>query len=99
MEGVENLPVHDAIIRSINLDWSASTLVLHLSAFIEKDREAKLCTLTFHGITDSSAPHKSPRGDSDSINGIKNELNRCSIEIQSGDKLQAKWYAFKSTNL
>jgi hypothetical protein len=101
MEGVEKLPVHDALIKSIDLDWPESILVIHLSAFIEKGRSASPFTLTFTGVTDISVPHKSPWGDSNSINGIEAEPNGCSIEIQSGDKIlvEALGYTFESTNL
>lgn len=100
MEGIEELPAHDALIEGIDLDWSESILVFHLSVFIENGRSAKPYTLTFTGVTNVSAPHKSPWGDSNSINGIETEPNGCSIEIQSGDRIliEALGYTFESTN-
>ena len=79
----EKLPLHDAVLRTVQVDWAARSCVLTLDT-----SEADNCQLIFNGITELAIPRHEPWGPSVSINSLAcRGPTRFTIEMQSGDVL------------
>lgn len=101
MSPIDSLPLHDALVVNLRLDWGAAILEIDLLVFSQKGKEASPHTLLFSGVSNFEAPRKSPWGESVSINSVEQTDSGCKIEMQSGDLLvvEAASYEFKPKNL
>ncbi len=79
----EKLPLHDAVLHTIQVDWAARSCVLTLDT-----SEADNCQLVFAGVTELVLPRHEPWGPSASINSLASgDPTNFTIEMQSGDVL------------
>ena len=92
----EFLPLHDAVLKSVRLEWAEKLCVLEFSAFIEQLDKIASCRLTFHEVREFHMSCMEPWGPSSSINGGVVDDGRYQIEMQSGDviKVQAQSFSF-----
>ncbi len=99
MKDFEALPLHDAILKTINVDWENRSLVITLHAFTVKGSDALPHVLKFENASSIEVPHDSPWGASVFINRVLLMGNSCEIEMQSGDviKITAENYSFEPT--
>ena len=96
MDQFESLPLHDALIEFIKLEWGEAVLEIDLLVFSEREKSAQPHSLRFTGVSSFQATHKCPWGESASINTVKQTRSGCEIEMQSGDLLiiEAQGYTF-----
>lgn len=96
--GFDALPLHDAVLRSIEVDWEKKRCVLRLSAFVTPNREAAPHALAFEGVTLLTVPHDEPWGQSSFVNSACTVADGFRIEMQSGDviELRATNFAFSA---
>ncbi|TCS36773.1 hypothetical protein BCF53_12247 [Reinekea marinisedimentorum] len=87
MSKFDDLPLHDGVIRYIDLSWSDFKIDILLSAFLRSGQNAKPCKLSFYGVANFEAPHKSPWGESASISNAREVAGGFEVEMQSGDVL------------
>ena len=94
----EALPLHDAVLRLIEVNWESKQCRLRLTAFTTPSSVAQPCVLTFDGVTFLSMPHNEPWGPSSSVNTASIANGRFRIEMQSGDaiELSATGFAFSA---
>jgi hypothetical protein len=79
----EDLPLHDATLTDVHLDWLAGTCALLLS------RTSGQYELRFNGVSDLAIPRRQPWGPSVSINSLRKDSSGLfEIEMQSGDILR-----------
>lgn len=84
-----SLPLHDAVLRSIEIEWKEAKCILELSAFLERNQEAQPCRVVFLGVTKVVVPREEPWGSSVYINGVSQpSRNEFRLEMQSGDELR-----------
>ena len=89
------LPLHDAILKTIIFNWHELRVELILSVFIDPNRFAIPCQLIIHEVQDAVCPHLSPWGDSSSVNSISEDFGIYKIQMQSGDTLIFKGKNFE----
>src|SRR3954470_17119176 len=95
-ETFEELPLHDASLGHIDLDWAARTLRLELTVFYKRDADAVHSTLTFSGVQHVSIPRRDPWGPSVSVNTKTfTPPDLYTIEVQSGDTIEVHADGFK----
>jgi len=82
------LPLHDALLDSIQLDWEAKTCTMTLSVFLTRGVRASPHRLHFTGVTRLSVPHEEPWGASVFVNTATHRDGTYRIEIQSGDTIE-----------
>ena len=99
MTNFQGLPLHDAVLNSITINWSESKVEFSVLAFVEKDVPAVPHKLRFMGVKDVSCPHSSPWGDSNSINNVSEVPGEYKIEMQSGDVISIKCDDFEFLNI
>jgi len=96
LENFEELPLHDASLRHIDLDWAARTLRIELTVFYKRDADAVLSTLTFSGVRYVSIPRRDPWGPSVFVNTKAfTPPGLYTIEVQSGDMIEIHTDGFK----
>jgi hypothetical protein len=78
-----DLPLHDALLLSVHLDYLEGTCVLRLAPVASGE-----CELSFHGVSDFSAPRQQPWGPSHSVNEVRSAGIAYEVELQSGDVLR-----------
>ena len=89
LENFEELPLHDASLGHIDLDWTARTLRIELAVFFKRDADAVSSTLTFTGVQHVSIPHRDPWGPSVFVNTKTfTPPDLYTIEVQSGDLIE-----------
>lgn len=100
MDLIDLLPLHDALVDYLRLDWSAAILEIDLLMFSQKGKEASPYTLQFNGVSYFEAPRRCPWGESVSINSVERTDCGCKIEMQSGDVfiVEATSYELKRKN-
>jgi len=82
----EELPLHDAVLRDVVVDWKNQSCRVHVSAFVDRTAAAVPCTLTWTAVREVRVPMLSPWGPSIFINSQSKEgSGRYLIEVQSGD--------------
>jgi hypothetical protein len=82
----EDLPLHDAVLREVVVDWKNRSCRVHVSAFLDPGAAAVPCTLTWTDVKEVRVPMFCPWGSSVSINRqAKEGSTRYLIEVQSGD--------------
>jgi hypothetical protein len=85
---IDSLPLHDAVLESIDISWEKAECTLRLSVFLKRDKRAEPCRLQFFGVTRLLMPKNQPWGPSVSVNGAKLENGTVQIEMQSGDTIE-----------
>jgi len=85
MDAINQLPLHDALIESITINWLEKTVEVKLRAFIYKGSDAIPCILKFYDVSDTQIPHNHPWGESQFINVVSGSKESVFIEMQSGD--------------
>ncbi len=87
------LPLHDAVVSAIEIDWEKKLCRFHLSVVSRSGNDA---LLAFEGVTWLSMPHNEPWGPSSSVNSVSDAGGGFKIEMQSGDiiEIKATSYAF-----
>ena len=90
------LPLHDAVVRDIELSWANKRCCFHLSAFARGGVDATPHMLVFEGVRLLSMPHNEPWGPSSCVNAVSEAGGTFRIEMQSGDviELTAASFAF-----
>ena len=89
----EALQLHDAILRSLQLDFAAGTVTAALEPV-----EASELILVFSGVTGVNAPRDQPWGPSASVNTLRQPSPfQYEIEMQSGDVLVIEAKAFSAS--
>jgi hypothetical protein len=82
------LPLHDATLCTITMDWSARSCVLSFTLVHHVGQLPSRGLLTFHGLQSASLPRQEPWGPSNSVNATRcPEVGVFVIELQSGDEL------------
>ena len=96
LENFEELPLHDAALGRIILEWAARTLRIELAVFYKRDAGAVPSTLTFTGVQHVSIPHRDPWGPSVFVNTKTfTPPDLYTIEVQSGDLIEVHADGFK----
>ena len=97
MRGVEVLPLHDAILGEININWENRIVEIHLQAFVKQGSKALPHLLKFEGVSNIEVPHNSPWGESFFVNDVSLVDDCCEVEMQSGDvvKIVAESFSFE----
>lgn len=92
------LPLHDAVLRSVEVDWEKKRCVLHVSAFMASHRTSTAHALSFEGVRLLSIPHNEPWGPSSCVNSVSASDGDFRIEMQSGDviELSAATFTFSA---
>jgi hypothetical protein len=89
MSTFTSLPLHDAVLHSVRIEWKVGECILDLAAFFEPGQEAEPCQLVFRGIRNVTIPRAEPWGPSIFINKIlQPSSNVFQVEMQSGDVLE-----------
>lgn len=101
MDQFEKLPLHDAYIETIVINWEESSIEIRMYAFTVKAKDALPHILKFTDAEDIHVPHKNPWGESVFINSAEFKDQTYQLEMQSGDviKIKSGGFSFKSTNL
>jgi hypothetical protein len=84
-----SLPLHDAILHTLSIEWKARRCVAELEVFVDPGKDAIPRLLIWHGVTALLAPHQDPWGPSVSVNSAFFEPpNTYVLEMQSGDEIR-----------
>jgi hypothetical protein len=84
-----SLPLHDATLKLLRIDWTQRTCVAELDVFLDRSQDAVPGILTWHAVTDIVVPHRDPWGPSTFINASRFEPPAVYvIEMQSGDHIR-----------
>jgi hypothetical protein len=83
-----SLPLHDAILKEICIDWSARTCVAEVEAFVIPDQQAQARKIVWQKVSKITMPHEDPWGASVFINTARQEGDCYIIEMQSGDEIR-----------
>ena len=99
LEEFDNLPLHDAVLQGVFVDWKGRSVALSLMVFTKTEENASPHTLSFENVSRVELPHSSPWGESDSVNSGRVVGSNFEIEMQSGDVLHfvAETYALTAT--
>jgi hypothetical protein len=84
-----DLPLHDAIVREVQVNLTAATCRIVVDVFVTHLEPARPHRLEWSGVTFVNLPMMRPWGPSESINIVRmagDEDHR--IEMQSGDELR-----------
>jgi hypothetical protein len=83
------LPLHDAILHTLSIEWEARRCVAELEVFVDHTKEAVPRLLIWHGVTALVAPHHNPWGPSVFVNtALFEPPSTYVIEMQSGDEIR-----------
>ena len=98
MNRLRKLPLHDALLHQINIDWKNHITKFDVSAFIHNGKNAEPCTLIFSGVSNVSVPHNNAWGESLFINEVNVIDDAVEIHMQSGDiiKISAVSFTFET---
>ncbi|WP_220719580.1 hypothetical protein [Agarivorans litoreus] len=96
----ETLPLHDALLGRIEIDWDTALVWLDLQAFSEVSESALPYCLLFRVVTDFRYSRINEWGPSNSILDAKMLGDEYHIQMQSGDSIfiKASGYEFRPTN-
>lgn len=97
----DNLPLHDAVLRTMVVDWGRAEIILSVSAFVMKGEEAVPYILKFSSVTMFEGSRFNEWGASNSIFDAKASGTEFMIQMQSGDiiKIKAASFAYQSGSL
>jgi hypothetical protein len=83
------LPLHDAVLHLVRVDWERRTCVAELDVFLDRTKDAVPRLLTWYAVKEASIPHHDPWGPSTFVNSARFEpSNVYIIEMQSGDEIR-----------
>ena len=85
---INSLPLHDAVLRSVEYSWQQKNCRVSLSVFVDAGKDARPHTLEFHGVTSISLPHHESWGPSAFIHSASQGDGAYKIQMQSGDVLE-----------
>ena len=83
-----SLPLHDAILKELHVDWSARTCVAEVNAFVIRDKNAQPHKIVCQKVRKITVPHEEPWGPSVFINTVRQEEDCYIVEMQSGDEIR-----------
>ena len=84
-----HLPLHDAVLSRLVVDWARAACVLELHAFTRPEEDARPCELRFARVTRLEVAHASPWGESASVHHGRHEKRDVYVlEMQSGDVIR-----------
>src|SRR4051812_22165622 len=81
--GFGALPLHDASLDSLTVDWNAKSCVIQVRVVGGQPH-----SLSFRDVSNVSIPHKQPWGPSGFINALAENRGHFLIEMQSGDTIE-----------
>jgi hypothetical protein len=88
-EQFASLPLHDATLRELRLDWSQHVCVASVLAFVQAGQSAVERQIIWHRVSEASIPHRAPWGESAFINAVRVEPGGVFVvEMQSGDEIR-----------
>jgi hypothetical protein len=88
-EQFSSLPLHDAILHELRLNWQQGICIATISAFMQPEQHAINKQIIWYKVTETSLSHHSPWGESQYINAAHfKPPNIFILEMQSGDKIQ-----------
>ena len=92
----DDLPLHDALLQSVEMLWEEKLCRLHLEAFIHKGQRALAHLLEFQAVTALDVPHHEPWGPSIFVNSVSTSLGWFEVKMQSGDiiRVAAEGFSF-----
>lgn len=79
------LPLHDAVLYSVEYSWQQKLCRFNLSAFAEVGKNATLHLLEFEGVTFVALPHQESWGPSAFMHSASQANGVYKIQMQSGD--------------
>jgi hypothetical protein len=84
-----SLPLHDAVLKELTVDWASRTCVAEVSAFVDGLKSpAQERRIVWRRIEEVVVPRRAPWGDSVHINSAREEDGQFVIEMQSGDVIR-----------
>jgi hypothetical protein len=91
--------VHDAVLRSVHLDWAQGIARLELALARPGSDVPRTATLLVDGVRRLHCPREEPWGWSTSVNGGRllpagGDYSRLELEMQSGDTLLVEGRTF-----
>lgn len=94
----EALPLHDALLRSVDVDWQEKRCTFQVLAFAKPRSDGTAHVLVFEGVTFLSMTRNEPWGPSSHVNCVSSVGPRFRLEMQSGDiiELTAASFAFRA---
>ena len=88
-EQFASLPLHDATLSEVRLDWSQRVCLASVLAFVQTGQPAVARQIVWHGVSEALIPHRAPWGESAFINAVRAEPSGIFVvEMQSGDKIR-----------
>ena len=93
-----SLPLHDAILQELRLDWEQRTCVASILAFVDRTKDAVARKIFWRDVSETFIPHRNPWGPSVLINSASVDLDGVFIiEMRSGDliRVHARGYDFR----
>ncbi len=88
MESIEGLPLHDALLESVEVIWKQRLCRLHLFAFTQRGKDATPHVLEFQGVHLVTVPRQDSWGPSSYVNSATHSSETFRIEMQSGDIIE-----------
>ena len=80
------LPLHDAVLGDVRVNWRERKCVADLSAFVDGlTKQAQDRRLTWSGVVEVVIPQRTPWGASIRVNAAREEEGWFVLEMQSGD--------------
>jgi hypothetical protein len=96
LQDFADLPLHDASVHTMDLDWKAGVFRINLSVFFDRTQDAKHSELIFWAVTGLEIPREAPWGHSIYVNSALFEPpNLYVLQMQSGDVLKIRAGAFQ----
>jgi len=86
----DNLPLHDAVLKTIVVDWGSAEIILSVFAFVIKGEAAVPYLLKFSSVTMFEGSRFNEWGASNSILDAKASGTEFTIQMQSGDVIKIK---------
>jgi len=83
-----SLPLHDAILKELRVDWAARTCIAEVEAFVARDQNAQPHKIVWQKVRKITLPHEDPWGPSVFINTVREEEDCFVVEMQSGDEIR-----------
>jgi hypothetical protein len=82
------LPLHDAPVDSVHIDWKTKTCAIALHVFLTPGVRAVAHRLHFFDVRSLSLPHEEPWGPSFYVNEASYRDGIFRIQMQSGDTIE-----------
>ena len=88
MNGFASLPLHDAILKELRIDWATRTCIAEVNAFVDRDRDAQPRKIVWQKVRKITVPHEDPWGPSVFISTVRQEEDCYIVQMQSGDEIR-----------